>query len=100
MKKGFLTPFKGDRYHLPDFQQGRTPQNPEEKFNYLHSSIHSVIEQTFGVWKNRWRILRNMPSYDICIQKRIIIATMVFHNFIRAHEENGLGHGLPRGGTC
>ena len=67
MKKGFLAPFKGERYYLLDFQQSRTPQNPKEKFNYLHLSLCSVIERTFGVWKNRWRILRNMPSYDIRI---------------------------------
>ena len=41
-----------------------------------------------------------MSSYDICIQERIIIATIVFHNFIRAHKNNDLGQRLLKGGTC
>ena len=88
MKRGFLTPYKGERYHLLDFQQGGDSQHLNEKFNYLHSSLRSVIEQTFGVWKNKWRILRSMPSFHIHTQTRIIVATIVLHNFIRAHENN------------
>ena len=88
MKRGFLAPYKGERYHIPDFQQGEELQHPEEKFNYLHSSLRSVIEQTFGVWKNKWRILRSMSSFHIRTQTRIIVATIVLHNFIRAHENN------------
>ena len=41
-----------------------------------------------------------MSPYDICIQERIIVATMVLYNFIRAHEDNDLGQGLSRRGTC
>ena len=52
MKKWFLSPFKGERYHFLDFQEGQVPQNLEEKFNYRYSSLYSVIEQTFGVWEN------------------------------------------------
>ena len=29
-----------------------------------------------------------MPPFRICTQSRIIVATMVFHNFVRAHEIN------------
>ena len=49
MKKGFLAPFKGKRHYLSDFQEGRRPKIPEENFNYLHSSLRSVIERTFGI---------------------------------------------------
>ena len=100
MKKWFLSPFKGERYHFLDFQEGRVPQNLEEKFNYRHSSLYSVIEQTFGVWKNKWRILRDMSKYDIRIQERIIVATIVLHNFFRAHEDNDIRQGLFRRDTC
>ena len=41
-----------------------------------------------------------MPPYDICIQERIIVVTMVLHNFIRAHEDNDLGQRLFRWSTC
>nr|KAJ0190820.1 hypothetical protein LSAT_V11C800421790 [Lactuca sativa] len=46
------------RYHIPDFRCGHTtairePRGPKDKFNYLHSSLRNIIEQTFGVWKAR-----------------------------------------------
>ncbi|KAK9985455.1 hypothetical protein SO802_030406 [Lithocarpus litseifolius] len=49
MKKGFLAPYKGERYHIPNFQQGEALHHLVEKFNYLHSSLRTVIERTFGV---------------------------------------------------
>ena len=45
-----------------------------------------MIERTFGVWKNKCRILRQMPSYDIEDQRNIVVATCVLHNFIRIHD--------------
>ena len=41
--------------------------------------------------------MRNIPSYDICIQERIIVTIMVLHNFIRAYEDNDIGQGLSKG---
>ena len=86
-------------YHLSDFQQGQDSHNPDEQFNYFHSSLCSVREQTFGVWKNRWRILRSMPLFHIHTQNRIIVATIVLRNFIRAHENNDLERGCSARGT-
>nr|KAJ0215989.1 hypothetical protein LSAT_V11C300139380 [Lactuca sativa] len=77
------------RYHLPDFQRGHTtairePRGPKEKFNYLHSSLRNIIEQTFGVWKGRWVLLRDMHvNYEYKNQVRIVIASMEIHNYIR-----------------
>ena len=50
------------------------------------ASLRSVIERTFRVWKKKWRILDNLPRYDVNIQNRIVHATMVLHNFIRLHK--------------
>ncbi|KAH0706410.1 hypothetical protein KY285_010912 [Solanum tuberosum] len=70
--KGYMAPYKGDnvRYHLPDFRRGATRQLREprghiEKFNYMHSSCRNIVERTFGVWKARWSILRDMPYYNV-----------------------------------
>ena len=41
-----------------------------------------------------------MPNYDLRIQERIIVATMVLRNFIRAHEDNDIGQKLSRRETC
>ena len=72
---------------------------PEERFNYLHSLLCSVIERTFGVWKNKWKILRNIPPFHIRTQGHIIVATMVLHNFIKAHENNDVERSRSARGT-
>jgi hypothetical protein len=50
-KYGFLGLYRGQRYHLQEFWRQRQPQTREEIFNYVHSSLHCVIERIFGVWK-------------------------------------------------
>jgi hypothetical protein len=55
LMKGYLTPYKEEKYHFPDFRRAGRGNGIEERFNYVHSSLRSVIEQTFGVWKNRWQ---------------------------------------------
>ncbi|KAM3325312.1 hypothetical protein P3S67_000437 [Capsicum chacoense] len=88
--KEYMAPYRGDnvRYHLSDFRRGATRQLREprgciEKFNYLHSSRKNIVERTFGEWKVRWSILRDMPYYNIDTQRDIVIATMPIHNYIR-----------------
>ncbi|KAL6642885.1 hypothetical protein ACP70R_021066 [Stipagrostis hirtigluma subsp. patula] len=82
---GYLAPFKGSTYHIPEFRarSGRPPQGKYELFNFLHSSLRNVIERAFGVLKQKWRILKGIPSFPIRTQKHIIIACMALHNFIR-----------------
>jgi len=47
--KGYLTPYKEEKYHLPDFRRAGRGNGIEERFNYVHSSLRSAIERTFGV---------------------------------------------------
>ncbi|XP_062213776.1 uncharacterized protein LOC133914769 [Phragmites australis] len=82
-RTGFLAPYKGTKYHLPEFRQGPRPSGKKEAFNYLHSSLRNVIERSFGVLKMKWRILLDLPSYHMLKQTRIIHACMTLHNFIR-----------------
>ncbi|XP_075634759.1 uncharacterized protein LOC142607218 [Castanea sativa] len=101
LRKGYLPPYKGQRYHLSDFRRAGRGNHIEERFNYVHSSLRSAIERTFGVWKNKWKILKQMPPYDIKHQRNIIVATCVLHNFIRKHDREDEGfnwdeHGLDR----
>jgi hypothetical protein len=42
-----------------------------------------VIERSFGVLKQKWRILKSMPSFSPRTQKHIIMACFDLHNFIR-----------------
>ncbi|XP_022681192.1 protein ALP1-like [Setaria italica] len=99
-RTGYLAPYKGTKYYLPEFRAGQIPKGKKEHFNYAHSSLRNVIERSFGVLKNKWRILRDLPSYPMAKQSQIIIACMAIHNFIREsaigdvdfenadHEEN------------
>jgi hypothetical protein len=50
-----------------------------------------VIEQTFGVWKNKCIILKQIPSYDIENQINIVVVICVLHNFIRIHDREDEG---------
>ncbi|KAL4582191.1 hypothetical protein LXL04_006733 [Taraxacum kok-saghyz] len=89
--RGYLAPYKGAtiRYHLPDFQRTQTPalrapSGAKETFNFRHSSLRNIIERTFGVWKARWAILRDIHvnfTYDD--QVKLVLASMAMHNYIR-----------------
>lgn len=85
-RPGYLSPYKGQRYHVPEWRRGPAPSGEQEMFNHLHSSLRNVVERVFGVWKMKWRILLNMPKYPMVKQKMIVAATMCLHNFIRQHH--------------
>ena len=80
-RKGFLSPYRGVRYHIPEFQANH-PRGQEEKFNSLHSSLRNVIERSFGVLKKHWNILNIMLPYQYLTQVKIVIVAMALHNFI------------------
>ena len=50
-----------------------------------------MIERTFGVWKNKRRIIRNMPSFPFHIQILIVSATMALHNFVKLNDRDDMG---------
>ncbi|XP_042012281.1 protein ANTAGONIST OF LIKE HETEROCHROMATIN PROTEIN 1-like [Salvia splendens] len=81
---GFLTPYRGVRYHLKEWGPGTdTPQNPKELFNMRHTKARNIIERAFAVLKMRWGILRSASYYPIRTQIRLIMACFLLHNFIR-----------------
>ncbi|WVZ79750.1 hypothetical protein U9M48_027293, partial [Paspalum notatum var. saurae] len=79
--RGYLAPYKGERYHVPDWRRGHAPSGEQEMFNHSHSSIRNAVEHAFGVWKIKWRILLKMPS-SLCTRKDDVAATMCLHNYI------------------
>ena len=82
-RTGYLAPFKGSTYHIPEFRnRSEPPQEKYEVFNFLHSSLN-VIERCFEVLKQKWHILKDMPSFDPTTQAHIITACLALHNFIR-----------------
>ncbi|XP_030537295.1 uncharacterized protein LOC115745831 [Rhodamnia argentea] len=84
---GFLTPFKGKRYHLNDYRgRGRQARTTREMFNHKHSSLRNVIERAFGALKKRFFILQHIPSFPIPKQALIVIACCALHNYIRDQD--------------
>ena len=51
--KGFLAPFRSQRYHLKDWEDGPLPRNAQEFFNMKYSHARNVIERCFGVLKSQ-----------------------------------------------
>ncbi|KAL7191757.1 hypothetical protein ACSBR2_023772 [Camellia fascicularis] len=80
---GYLASYKREIYHLTQFDH-QPSQTAYERFNKTHSSLRSVIERSFGVWKARWRFMKDIPcNYDFVCQRQLVCATMAIHNFIR-----------------
>ncbi|KAF7808351.1 protein ALP1-like [Senna tora] len=81
--RGFLAPYRGQRYHLSEWREGRHPTNPQECFNMRHSSARNVIECCFGMLRKRWAILRSPSFYHVKTHNKIIIGCCLLHNLIR-----------------
>ncbi|CAL1403100.1 unnamed protein product [Linum trigynum] len=79
---GFLTPYRGQRYHLKDWGN-RQSETAEEYYNIKHSSARNVVERIFGVLKMRFAILRNATWFTPEQVSRIVIACCIIHNFIK-----------------
>ncbi|XP_042044749.1 uncharacterized protein LOC121790662 [Salvia splendens] len=87
--EGFLTPYKGVRYHLKEWGHAtEAPKNPHEIFNMYHTRARNVIERAFAVLKMRWGILRSASFYPVGVQTNIILACFLLHNFIRSEMES------------
>ena len=93
--KGFLAPFRGQRYHLKEWEDGTQPRNAQEYYNMKHSHARNVIEICFGVLKSRWAILRSPSFFPIKTQNRIILACCLLHNFIRHEMPNDVPDPIP-----
>ncbi|XP_050150053.1 uncharacterized protein LOC126625017 [Malus sylvestris] len=66
---GYLGPYKGERYHLPDCRKNPEPTGHKEVFNHMHSSLRSIIEQTFF----------SRSTFTKKFTKR---STTLFHNYL------------------
>jgi hypothetical protein len=49
-------------------------------FNFCFSSTRIYVEQIFGMWKNRWRIVLKESDISRPFLSLVIYATMVLHN--------------------
>ncbi|XP_020110917.1 uncharacterized protein LOC109725923 [Ananas comosus] len=62
--RGFLRPYKNQRYHLPDFRRGGQPLGLQEVFNRTHSSLRSVRPQIVLYMRyNRAKLLTRLKHF-------------------------------------
>lgn len=73
---GYLAPYKGTKYHLPEYRDGPEPEGKKEIFNFTHSSLRNVIERSFGLLKMKWRITLSIQGYAPEKQTKIIYSCM------------------------
>ncbi|PPD90763.1 hypothetical protein GOBAR_DD12308 [Gossypium barbadense] len=67
IRNGYITPYRGVRYHLKEFRvQG--PKNAKELFNLRHSSLRIMVERVFGILKKRFRELDAEPFWNFQTQ--------------------------------
>lgn len=87
--EGFIAPYLGVRYHLHEYRgANKLPRNAKELFNHRHSCLRNVIQRSFNVLKTRFPILKLAPQYAFHIQRDIVIAACVLHNYIRREERD------------
>ncbi|XP_052886996.1 uncharacterized protein LOC128295457 [Gossypium arboreum] len=67
IRNGYITPYRGVRYHLKVFS-AQGPENKKELFNLRHSSLRITIERVFGILKKRFRVLDAEPFWNFQTQ--------------------------------
>ncbi|XXG58960.1 hypothetical protein AAC387_Pa04g1134 [Persea americana] len=83
LKSGFITPYRGVRYHLKGYSSPEL-ENEKELFNLRHTSLCNVIERAFGVLKKRFPIIasKNESYFSVDTTSEIILACCILHNFL------------------
>ncbi|XP_047983542.1 uncharacterized protein LOC125224221 isoform X2 [Salvia hispanica] len=83
---GFLTPYKGVRYHLKEWGVGdAAPHDPKELFNMRHSKARNIIERAFAVLKMRWGEMSTDPveiALDVDVPMVVNGAPYVANNYV------------------
>lgn len=89
IQRGIVIPFPNTRYHLQDWRNAdKPPESAKELYNLRHSRVRVIVEQTFGMLKRRWKIIRSSaPEYSINDQVSIVYAVTGLHNFILASSK-------------
>lgn len=84
---GYMGPFKNTRYHLQEFEEVPVDEMiREEKFNWIHSKLRNVVERQFGILKERWHILEEVPLFPREKQLMIITSCFAMHNYLHSRK--------------
>ncbi len=78
--------FGQDDFVMTPYSNAET--NSEPLFPHCFSSTCFYVEQCFGWWKNRWRILIRASQLTHEVQCALIYTTMILHNVCVVEQEN------------
>lgn len=60
----------------------------KEIFNYRISRARINVECAFGILVSRWRVFERPLPFNLATTEKVIIATLLLHNFIISEELN------------
>ncbi len=92
-----IAPYKNTRYHLGRFGRGSRkvknytaemisdlePTDRIELFNFTHARLRVIVENLFGMSKNRTKIIHYKMNYPVEVCHQIIQVCLMFHNYTR-----------------
>ncbi|XP_050339968.1 uncharacterized protein LOC126766145 [Bactrocera neohumeralis] len=70
------------RYLIALFRDNGHHSREEKQFNYYMSSTRVFIEQTFGIFRAKFKILNHIDMRNIEDISTVILACAILHNFI------------------
>ena len=68
---------------------GRLLDRNKTIFNYRLSRARRIIENAFGILVTRFRILLTTINMAPENARKVVLASIALHNFIKKHDENG-----------
>ncbi|CAJ1081155.1 protein ALP1-like [Xyrichtys novacula] len=75
-------------YLLRPYSGRRLPENTRV-FNYRLSRAHRVVENTFGILTQRWRVYTGRLQVGPETADSIVRATCILHNMLRSAKIGG-----------
>ena len=66
---------------------GSTLTEKKSVYNYRHSRARRVIENSFGILVSRWRIFNTPIHAKPKNVKKVVLAAMAFHNYLRQTDK-------------
>ncbi|PKA54055.1 hypothetical protein AXF42_Ash016220 [Apostasia shenzhenica] len=80
----FLAPIRRCRYHLSNYRSSmqRRYEKPQELCNHRHAQLRNVIERTFGILKEWFKVLTDMKPFPFKVKADIVLICCILHNYI------------------